>query len=58
MINKKNKKRDYVAILNIYGWQKEVKPRTLIKWLRITADKLESKPDTIDQTMYRARLMK
>ena len=52
------KQRDYVAVLTIYGWQKEVKPKTLIKWLRNTATELENLPDSISQTVYKARLMK
>lgn len=52
------KQRDYVAILTIYGWQKEVKPKTLIKWLRNTANALENTPNDISQTVYKARLMK
>lgn len=52
------KKRDYVAVLTIYGWQKEVKVKTLVTWLRNTAYALEKKPDSISQSVYKARLMK
>lgn len=51
-------KRDYTARLTIYGLTKEVKVKTLVKWLRKQADSLEKNPSEYSQTIFIARLMK
>lgn len=52
------KKRDYVARLTIYGLEKEIKPKTIAKWLRDCADNVEFMHHKMDTKLYTMRLMK
>lgn len=55
---KKTTKRDFTALLTVYGLTKDVTPNKLAKWLETTAKSIRKDPLSYAQSIIKFKLMK